>query len=582
MNLELFQTLSSSPSTEAIDALCQSIQELSGGRAVAVYILDTSVGEFILIFARGQEFPESFSPDELAEVRNLIGESSGKFLEFPSLRGAQAVGYTFVVGDCSHPDSVAVHTQFLSFLFNRTQTERLHGGLNKPISFDLPQDKFFEELKKLSIESTGIQFGAFRSLNGHMLDCLFCWGFEAKISHCSELSLPKDALPPLLDAMETRRVQSVANLALSTPDITRTYDFLEGISSFCAVPVLVGKKVSGVLSVASSAPYEFSDSEKNGLLCVANGIGVSLSNFRQFWQGQTKGAEFEKISSAIVGVEVAQSIRHSIRNLAGAVVTDLSSLEAEINKISLTNKQADRVSRLISRAESNAHEVQVEVGNMKDVMSVDRTVQLTNIKTLWGECVQHLGHRLEENDVRCDAVRGTEVVPMLTDMVKHVFHNLLLNSLDAFEDSQRSARKEISLSISSVDRRARKIHLIYRDNGPGLDRAYLEQERTRLAEDILIPDVSLETALGELIFRPQVTTRGDGGFGLWVCRRMADYHCGGIEYSEPESNRGVSFKIEFSYDLEALSEEHQGALFEVVDGKKVPLDLPEFVRRARK
>lgn len=549
-------------------------------KRLTLFMLDPALGMFIGMSDHWDFNINSFAPNEISDVRQLIGSTFGKFSEAMAYRGEQVVAIVFCEGDIDLSMILEEHLAAIPFVYNRRNTERLVNSLNSPVPYHAEPREFFSALCDVARSSSGTEFGAYRTINGSRLQCLFNWGFKELSSNPEGLTVDSDEIATLKKAIETGKVQYVQNIHTTYPQISQRFPYQEPVMSFCAVPVLVGEKAHGVISFATSFEYDFSPIERQALLCIANAVGVSINNFRLNWEGNTVGAEFERISSSIIGVEVAQSIRHNIFNSAGALITDLSTLEVEVKKADLNKNARDRANRILARAETHANRIQSEIRSMKDVMSVDRTVKLTTVKNLWVECLHHLGHRIDALGVHVSEVKSHGCVPLISDLVKHIFHNLLLNSLDAFEDSSPNLRREISLQLVKNDKKNRTLSLVYRDNGPGLNIAKLEETKRRLSSDLLVRDVNESTPIGELIFRPQVSTKDDGsGFGLWLARRMASYHLGGVEYQTPSDHRGMIFHILLGYDIFKLSEENMNALFLNENGRKIALLPEEFARK---
>ena len=73
-----------------------------------------------------------------------------------------------------------------------------------------------------------------------------------------------------------------------------------------AVPIQVGTQIIGVLSVAAPARFDYSPLELRGFESLANGVGVSIKNFRSSRELATQITNQAETAVAITGIEVAK------------------------------------------------------------------------------------------------------------------------------------------------------------------------------------------------------------------------------------------------------------------------------------
>ncbi|MFT6009282.1 MAG: two-component system sensor kinase FixL, partial [Parasphingorhabdus sp.] len=99
--------------------------------------------------------------------------------------------------------------------------------------------------------------------------------------------------------------------------------------------------------------------------------------------------------------------------------------------------------------------------------------------------------------------------------IQQVMVNLMRNAIEAMADS---AEKKLHIGVTSVD--DERVEIAVSDTGSGID-----------------PE------LGEHIFDPFASTKGDGmGLGLSICRTIIESH-GGTIHAEPNPESGTIFRI---------------------------------------
>lgn len=580
--LSLARALAGQSAEDGILTVSEAVEAVAGGN-VHIYLLDLSVGEFVRVGRQSDDDIVSFAPREIQVAVDLLQRTHRELFHHTVPRGSDTVAHVFFSVGNPSADLIISLCSFLPFLFNRRAHERFSSGLHRQISAKLSLDDFFSELAELAKNSSGVQYGAYRQLNGSVLTCYFNWGFSRPFVSPDEMTIRRSEIDVIDRAIDGKVPVFCPNLLEKYPDLSGLRPFRQKVVSFLAVPVLVSSKVLGVITFGNGFRYDFTHAERASLLSLANILGVAINNRRLEFEGKTRGAEFERISSAIVGVEVAQSIRHNIYKSSGNIIKSISLAEARVKKSAASNSEREGVVKALELASAAAKNIESEVRQLKDVMTVDRTIKVTDVKSLWGECQQHLGYDLERLEIGVSSIRSHPPVPLLSDLVKHIFHNLMLNSIDALEGIAKH-RRQISLRLEKFDLRSKIIQLMYSDTGPGLDSGTLMAHREALSRDAMT-GVSAETALGELIFRPRVTTKKDGtGFGLFLCRQMAGYHGGGIEFVSPGDNNGVLFRITLSFDLYLLADRSDSPLLFIDEkrGTREVLDIERFLHDQRR
>jgi len=132
---------------------------------------------------------------------------------------------------------------------------------------------------------------------------------------------------------------------------------------------------------------------------------------------------------------------------------------------------------------------------------------------------QLLGYRCRERGIglETEIARDLPALALSDDALRQLLMNLLLNASEAAKDGGR-----IGLRVDWSDERPNHLELQVEDDGPGID-----------------------PALAESLFEPFWTTRsrGVGGLGLSICKRIVEEAGGAIGVDNGESG-GARFRIE--------------------------------------
>jgi signal transduction histidine kinase len=116
------------------------------------------------------------------------------------------------------------------------------------------------------------------------------------------------------------------------------------------------------------------------------------------------------------------------------------------------------------------------------------------------------------------------------DRLRHIFLNLLLNSIDAFQDSRARGRR-IDVTVERPASRANNMIITYHDNASGINPSRL-----------YVPDEYTDDPVTQQVFGAAVTSKDEGsGYGLWLARKVATEHGGSIDLLDYRN--GVTFVI---------------------------------------
>ncbi len=227
-----------------------------------------------------------------------------------------------------------------------------------------------------------------------------------------------------------------------------------------------------------------------------------------------------QLSSALAH-EINQPLGAILRNTEAAEIflkqtpTDLDELNDIIKDIRMDTQRATSVIKRM-RSLLKRHELQFEV------LAVD-------------ELISQVSHLLNsELQARCVELLVEvphELPPVYGDRIQlqQVIINLLLNSLDALEESTGKRRK---VHIQASKHQDGMVHIVLSDNGPGIQPEQLPH-----------------------LFEPFFTTREEGtGIGLAISKTIIESHDGRI-MADNNSQGGATFEIA----LNTFLQEHEQA-----------------------
>jgi signal transduction histidine kinase len=161
----------------------------------------------------------------------------------------------------------------------------------------------------------------------------------------------------------------------------------------------------------------------------------------------------------------------------------------------------------IESIKKNALSVEDSILRMKQVLQVEKVAKKISLSTIWEEAREHLAWRVSELNINISQTfeKGANYeMYYIADVVRHIFHNLLLNSLDSFEKSAKSNRN-INLAVYPPNLKNHSITFSYSDSGKGLDKDKLNRLLINFNEN-----KTKKIEIEELIFRDQITTKETG------------------------------------------------------------------------
>ena len=331
--------------------------------------------------------------------------------------------------------------------------------------------------------------------------------------------------------------------ALLVPDVTGEprYDSLlsERLGIECrsvlSVPLVIRDHVIGAIELMNSMDGKFTDDDLELLGSMATTVAIAVENARLYTELSEFTRELEKSQDQLIRAEklaatgkIAASLAHEINNPLQAIhnclhlVIHKSSLgqDKRLEYLSMAQEEVERLIDLVQRM-LDFYRPSKEI-----VAAVDIEALLDDVLSLAEKRLQHarvMVHR--------DATSPLPLVDGVSDLLKQVFLNIIINAVEAMPSGG-------NLYIETTrDERRQEVSISFTDAGEGIPVAELAN-----------------------IFDPFFTTKPKGtGLGLSVSHGIIERHGGRIDVRS-DVGKGSSFTVR-------LPTNHKGV------GSHKPLEL---------
>jgi nitrogen-specific signal transduction histidine kinase len=527
--------------------ILQQIINETGADFLLLYFLSLSTGKYKLFTSYGNDqlstdYPSIISLEEITNEsedipKHIFHENK---LVFLITRKKSCIGFLEIYKkniddlpkECINKfDNIST---LLLVVYERRFINNMLKKIQEPINFEaIGHEEFFKEIMNTIKVASGMQLIALREFTDEKdLKCLGVSGF-GEVNNLefsiTQNDIPDEFLEVIIDdkTITVPKAQEV--------EWIRKNPLLKDVHSFIAIPIRVGASIFGILSFATITYYLFSNTEILALESIANGIGVSITNYRNFNKSKMDIARYNETAVSLTGLEIAQATRHEAKNKIDNCQFILANL---LN--SKKEQISDREEDLIELSQT-LNEVKVTLNKIKTATKPPvKKKEIESIRTIWDQAVSALSGRLSNMDVNVIYTGKEPRIEMYSEWLRHAFLNLLLNSMDAFKRGGKKRGKTISLSIDKFPADFQKISMAYQDNAGGIDIQNLEipVECSKFADN-----------MNRLIFAPNVTSKGEegSGWGLFLVRKSIEYHKGSINLTKHRG--GVSFKIEMFKEI---------------------------------
>ncbi|HET7121393.1 MAG TPA: ATP-binding protein [Solirubrobacterales bacterium] len=537
------------------------LEALAGDGEIArasIYFLDLSEARFELFVHHGKE-PEqssislaaagvshaSLTPSVIGRQANgPLGQDWLPIVRKDTMIGLLNISSDEVGFDKAFDAPVDILSAVFAWLYEQHFAWRLLGELQKPIPYEGDEGWFLADLLNVIRLSSGMAYAAVREHTADdTLRCLAVRGFEEEAVE----SAPSEKLtfrnirekyPAFAEAIETGEVIPELDMRLPRNQFLQDHPALKDVQSYIVAPIKVGSETLGTLSLATKAKYPFTPFELQGFESIANGVGIAITNFRNHHEMVER---FGDVAVAVSAIEIATAVRHATASILERSWFWLGKVKEELGKPSPDpGKELGELETELQLLSEQLQKFKVATERP------ERELEPVLLKERWEYAEDALAGRIANLGIET-RYEGQELeIIGYGDWIGHLFLNLMLNSMDAFEQVKRKGDRKIRLRVDQADG-AGNITALYSDNATGIIGTKLVGGPPRLEE---VP-------VKQRIFEAHVTSKRDpeagykakpgAGLGLFLVRKVMDDHGGSIDLLE--SREGARFRLLFPRQL---------------------------------
>jgi len=290
------------------------------------------------------------------------------------------------------------------------------------------------------------------------------------------------------------------------------------------VPVITKGQVLGALEVVNSKGGDhFSQQDIPFLEALANHLATALDNallYRELSQAHEALKKLDEMKSHFINV-----VSHELRTPVALIQSFHELLRSEmIGPLQAKQKEA------LTRMEAGLHWLNRIVSGATNVATLDQRPTQLNVKdfdmaALIRETVNEMGPLFERRQQKCSTDgTGNEVkVQGDPDQIRHVLHNLLLNSIRFTPDEGK-----IKAALTSSEY---EVRVAVSDTGIGIP----PEEFSGIFEKFLHAQSTITHSSGTIEFRSSGL-----GLGLPIAKKIIEMHRGRI-WVESELEKGSTF-----------------------------------------
>jgi hypothetical protein len=527
--------------------------------SASIYLLDLCEARFELFAHHGRR-PEASSisleaagvshtdltpADTARDARGPLGEHRLPIVRDDTMIGLLNIDASEVgLGELFEDAPFDVLSAVFVWLYEQRFASRLLGELQKPIPYDRDERWFLADLLNVIRQSSGMAYTAIRERAANdSLRCLAVRGFGedtagGSLSEMLSFEGIADNYPAFAEAMESGEVKAELDIQSPRNRFLRTHAALKDVRSYVVAPIKVGSETLGTLSLATKVRYPFTRFELQGFESIANGVGIAIVNFRNHHNMLER---FGDIAVGVSAIEIASSMRHAVGAKLERSWHWLEKVKGEMGK---SNPQPQMA---IGELETDLKLLSEDLKKFK-VATERPTDELKQVllKERWEYAEDALDGRMTNLGIDAQYVGPEMEIVGYPDWIGHLFLNLMLNSMDAFEQTKRKGGREIRLRVERADG-AGDISALYSDTATGI-------VGTKLVGG---PAWVSELPVKQRIFEAHVTSKRSpeagyqpepgSGLGLFLVRRIMDIHGGSIDLLD--SREGVRFRLVFPQQL---------------------------------
>jgi signal transduction histidine kinase len=466
-------------------------------------------------------------------------------LVHPVLRTHTAVGLIDIEGQepfdiADLADGAALLNEVLIRTYERRFVVRLLHELQRSIELNLTRREFFDALAALIKASTGMEFVAIRQHDDEddALRCVAAVGLGVESGQLHELDWSSlEAYPSFQRALNGETVAEPTIAAEHLASI-RGVPHLKNVRSFVALPIVVGKNVTGVLSVAARCPYEFSRVELRGFETVANAIGVAMANFKNLHTYSEKVWKLADASSGALSDLLAQAARHEAKGKIDNAQKRLYLLSESV--AGATDREVVKEITQVSEQLKDTVEVLDKMKTKTNALVRGQSPIRVDVRELVIGATNQVSGELDAEEIDVSRPKQPTYIQVIPEAMTLVFLLLLQNSIHAFRSKKAKKRnRNIEVTVAVRQAGSDTVRITFADNATGID-----------PKRLTIPPQFSDKPWEEALFEPGVTGSSEGtGWGLHLVRTLVNLASGGA----PTNIRLIEHRnrVVFALDLPA-------------------------------
>jgi signal transduction histidine kinase len=300
--------------------------------------------------------------------------------------------------------------------------------------------------------------------------------------------------------------------------IGRKYFDDVNINTIIVVCLSVGGDILGFLTMIYEGSVNLTEPLQSAFANMANHTAVAIANYQKVKEISRLQEQRLRDFTSSLQLELLQGFRHTARTYLHLAVSYARRLNAFVQY------RGDPKENPSPRLEEALEGIDGALVNIESLRFIGDQMESADIGEIFDEAVKLMEMRLAREGIEAKRTPGRFVLALNRDAMKSAFANLLLNSVEAFRDSNaRKGGRQISLNIA---RSGTDFQLDYSDNGPGirLGHAGIKQ----------LTD----------IWEPGKTSKKHGtGYGLTMVRQVFQQLQGGSINLRESSKNGIVFRI---------------------------------------
>lgn len=274
----------------------------------------------------------------------------------------------------------------------------------------------------------------------------------------------------------------------------------------------------------------FTEADLEMFVILARQAAVAMENARLYSELKDYVRRVEESQRALVQAEKMAAVGRLMASLAHEINNPLQSVRNCLNLAARKTIDNDQRFRYLDMTESELERLVSTVRRMLDFYRPGGAdSEHVEIQQVIDQVMAITAPQLRDQNIQVHIQTSGRPVPVdvVRDQVQQVFFNLLLNAMDALEESgdQPDCPKHIWIDVVFEERRA---CVLIEDSGPGIP-----------------PE------LCERIFEPFVSTKPHGtGLGLAVSYGIMERHQGSLTIAPSRYGQGACFKMCLPLKLE--------------------------------